>query len=144
VPAFGGGGPLIRERMPGSQSRAHSLCRVTLLVPESCVAGLRDLARVLRAQQQERTSGPLGWRNLSPSAELKVDAAAGARCVVRDTRAAGAERYCWTVTRIGEPYPVAAGRTGDASGARAQAEAALTAHLANQHESSRKRNGTDG
>jgi hypothetical protein len=53
-----------------------------------------------------------GWRRLSPSAELMVDPRSGARCAIRDTRAAGDERYYWTVTVIGEPDPVAAGRSG--------------------------------
>jgi hypothetical protein len=38
--------------------QARGLRRVTLLVPESCATGLRDLARVLRTQQQHRTAGP--------------------------------------------------------------------------------------
>jgi hypothetical protein len=41
----------------------------------------------------------------SPSAELMVDPRSGTRCAIRDTRAAGAERYYWTVTVFGEPDP---------------------------------------
>jgi hypothetical protein len=46
---------------------------------------------------------PLG--RLSPSAEPVVDPRSGTRCAIRDTRAAGAERYYWTVTVFGEPDP---------------------------------------
>jgi hypothetical protein len=117
------------KRPPASQSQeARGLRRVTLLVPESCAIGLRDLARVLRTQQRHRTAGPpLGWRTLSPSAELMVDPRSGTRCAIRDTRAAGTERYYWTVTLIGEPDPVAAGRIREIAEARAAAEAALAA-----------------
>jgi hypothetical protein len=129
VPASGGGGPVIGERSATAQSlRARGLRRVTLLVPESCAKGLQDLARGLRAQQGRRTAvAPLGWRRLSPSTELMVDPRLGARCAIRDTRVAGAERYYWTMTVIGEPDPVAAGRTADIAAARAQAEATLGA-----------------
>ena len=120
---------MIGERSPTAQSvHARGLRRVTLLVPESCAEGLLDLARGLRAQQGRRTAAaPSGWRRLSPSAELMVDPRLGARCAIRDTRVAGAERYYWTVTIVGEPDPVATGRTADIAAARAQAEAALGA-----------------
>jgi hypothetical protein len=115
---------VIEKRPPAAQARG--LRRVTLFVPdnESCAEGLRDLARVLRAQYRELTPGPpLGWRRLSPSAELMVHPGSGVRCTIRDTRAAGTERYHWTVTVVGEPGPVAVGRTVDAAEARSQAEA---------------------
>ena len=105
---------------------ARRLRRVTLLVPESCAEGLRDLARVLRARKRERTAGPpFGWRRISPSAELMVDLRAGVRCAIRDTRAAGGERYHWTVTVVGMSDPIATGRTNDVASVRLQAEAAL-------------------
>jgi hypothetical protein len=105
VPGLVGGGAVIEKGPPAAQARR--LRRVTLFVPESCAEGLRDLARVLRAQYRERTPGPpLGWRRLSPSAELMVDPEIGARCTIRDTRAADAERYHWTVSIVGEPGPV--------------------------------------
>jgi hypothetical protein len=114
--------------------RARGLRRVTLLVPESCATGLRDLARVLRTQQRHRTAGPpLGWRRLSPSAELMVDPRSGTRCAIRDTRRAGAERYCWTVTVFGEPDPVAAGRTAELQAARFEVETALAAYRGDWH-----------
>jgi hypothetical protein len=117
------------KRFPAYQSLPdRGLRRVTLIVPESCAMGLRDLARVLRTQQQHRTaSPPQAWRRLSPSAELMVDPRSGTRCAIRDTRVAGAGRYHWTVTVIGEPDPIAAGRIGEIADARAAAEAALAA-----------------
>jgi hypothetical protein len=51
-----------------------------------------------------------------------VDPESGAGCAIRDTRSAGAERCHWTVTVVGKPGPVAAGRAGDAAEARSQAE----------------------
>jgi hypothetical protein len=121
---------LMRKRLPAPQSRrVDGLCSVTLLVPESCAEGLRDLARVLRGRQRERTaSDPFGWRRISPSAELMVDHQSGARCSIRDTRGPGAERYHWTVTIVGEPAPVAVGRTADPGEARLCAEGAVLAH----------------
>ena len=121
---------LMGKRVPASQSRRpDGLCSVTLLVPESCAEGLRDLARVLRGRQRERTADhPFGWRKISLSAELMVDPQSGARCAIRDTRVAGGERYHWTVTVVGEPAPVAAGRTGEPAEARSHAEKALHAY----------------
>jgi hypothetical protein len=123
---------------PGHQSlQARGLRRVTVLVPESCAMGLRDLARVLRTQQRHRTAvTPLGWRRLAPSAELMVDPRSGRRCAIRDTRAAGAERYYWTVTVIGESHPVAAGRTAEPQAARFEVETALAAYRGDWHDMS--------
>jgi hypothetical protein len=123
---------VMRKRLPAPQfRRADGLCRVTLVVPESCAEGLRDLARVLRGRQRERTANPaFGWRRISPSAELMVDPACGARCAIRDTRGPGAARYHWTVTVVGEPDPVASGRAEQPAEARSQAEAALAGHCA--------------
>lgn len=126
------------KRSPGCQSlQARGLRRVTLLVPESCAIGLRDLARVLRTQQQHRTASPaFGWRRLSPSAELMVDPRSGTRCAIRDTRSAGADRYYWTVTVFGEPDPVAAGRTAELQAARFEVETALAVYAGDWHEMS--------
>src|SRR5215469_13752778 len=135
------------DRSPhASQSLyARRLRRVTLLVPESCADSLRDLARVFRARQQDRVAGPpLGWRRVGLSAELMVDPRSGARCAIRDTRAAGAERYHWTVAVIGERNPVAAGRAGDIAAARSQAESALNAHSTEERGQLVERNDTDG
>ena len=63
------------------------------------------------------------WRKLSTSAEV-VDPGCGARCAIRDTGAAGPDRYHWTVTAFYEPDPVVAGR-GELGQARSQAEMAL-------------------
>jgi hypothetical protein len=137
---------LMRKRLPASQSRrADGLCSVTLLVPESCAEGLRDLARVLRGRQRERTAAPpFGWRRISPSAELMVDPQSGARCAVRETRAQGAERYHWTVAVVGMPDLIATGRTSDVAAARSEAEAALGAYSTDRRDQLGKRNGTDG
>jgi len=80
----------MRGRRPVCQPpQARGLRRVALLVPESCAEGLRDLARD-RARQRERIAfPPLGWRKLSPSAELMVDPWCGARCAIRDAGALG-------------------------------------------------------
>jgi hypothetical protein len=120
--------PPNRHFRAGRRPRAGGLRSVTVLVPESCAEGLRDLARVLRTRQRERTTEPpFGWRKISPSAELMVDPERGARCAIRDTGAAGPERYHWTVTVFGETEPVAAGRAGELGEARSQVEAALAA-----------------
>jgi hypothetical protein len=126
------------KRSSGFQSlQTRGLRRVTLLVPESCAIGFRDLARVLGTQQRHRTAGPsLGWRRLSPSAELMVDPRSGVRCAIRDMRSAGAERYCRTVTVFGEPDPAAAGRTAELQAARFEVETALAAYAGDLHEMS--------
>jgi hypothetical protein len=135
----------MRRRLPAQSRRADGLCSVTLLVPESSAEGLRDLARVLRRRQRERTANPpFGWRKISPSAELIVDPQSGARCAIRDTRAAGGERYHWTVTAVGMPDPIASGRTSDVAAARSEAEAALGAYSMGERDQLEKRNGTDG
>ena len=59
----------------------------------------------------------------------KADPQSGVRCAIRDTHSAGAERYHWTVTVIGEPDPVAMGRKAELADARSQAEAALAEML---------------
>jgi hypothetical protein len=121
--------PLMREpRPPVRSQRSLGLRKVTLIVPEGCAEGLRDLARVLRARQRERTAEPpFGWRRVSPSAELMVDPERGVRCAIRDTGAVGPDRYHWTVAVFGEPEPMAAGRSGELGEARSQVEAALAA-----------------
>ena len=120
----------MRGQQASSRSlQARGLRRVTILVPVGCAEGLRQLARELRARQRDGTAGvTLGWRRLSPSAELFVDPESGARCAVRDTGALGAERYYWTVSAFGD-HQVAAGRTGEVAEARSQAEAALVAYM---------------
>ena len=82
------------QQASSTSLQARGLRRVTILVPVGCAEGLRQLARELRARQQVGTAGAmLGWRRLSPSAELFADPQSGARCAVRDTGALGAERY---------------------------------------------------
>ena len=63
------------------------------------------------------------WRVLSPSAQLMVDGASGARGIIRDTRADGAYRFYWSVIPSEESLPTAAGRTGGLARARSIAEA---------------------
>jgi hypothetical protein len=65
---------------------------------------------------------------------------------VRDPGHAGGgdQRYYWTVTVIGEPDPVAAGRTGDIGVARSRAEAASGAYSADEQGRLGRWNGADG
>ncbi len=70
------------------------------------------------------------WRLLSPSAQLTVDPASGARGIIRDTSADGAYRFHWSVIPSEESLPIAAGRTGGLARARSIAEAALRAYAA--------------
>jgi hypothetical protein len=99
-------------------------------VPAGCADGLRQLAGETScpAKGWNGRCDALGWRRLSPSAELFVDPESGARCAVRDTGALGAERYYWTVSAFGD-HQVAAGRTGEVTEARTEAEAALAAYI---------------
>jgi hypothetical protein len=118
-------------RRPSRLSRACRLRKVTLFVPQGCVEGLRQLACELRNREQtERDAEASGWRTLSPSAELMLNAECGARCAVRDTGASGEKRFHWTVAILGRTHPVAAGRTGERAEARLLAEAALRAYAA--------------
>jgi hypothetical protein len=119
------------SRPPFQSPRAPRLRKVTVLVPEGCAEGLRQFARDLCQRQEAGWSDAAGqWRKLSPSAELMVDPGCGARCAIRDTGAAGSDHYHWTVTVLGEPDPVAAGRTAELVEARSQAEAALAGQRA--------------
>ena len=70
------------------------------------------------------------WRILSPSAQLIVDPASGARGIIRDTGADGAYRIHWSVIPSGEPLPIAAGRVGGLARARSIAKEALRAYAA--------------
>jgi hypothetical protein len=56
-----------------------------------------------------------------------VNPECGARCAIRDTGAAGADRYHWTVTVFSEPASVTATRAGELAEARTLAEEALAA-----------------
>jgi hypothetical protein len=70
------------------------------------------------------------WRILSPSAQLIVDPASGARGIIRDTGIDGAYRFHWSVIPSGEPLPIAAGRVGGLARARSIAKEALRAYAA--------------
>jgi hypothetical protein len=99
---------------------------VALLVPEEGADAVRLFAQELRDRLWlEPPSRSAEWLKLSPSAELFVDPECGARCAVRDTGAAGGNRYLWNVTMSREIDPVATGRTAESAEARRQAEAAL-------------------
>jgi hypothetical protein len=68
------------------------------------------------------------WRVLSPSAQLIIEPASGARAIIRDTCADGAYRFHWSVIPSEESLPISAGRTGGLARARAIAEEALRAY----------------
>jgi hypothetical protein len=68
------------------------------------------------------------WLLVSPSTQLIVHPASGARAVIRDTGADGAYRFHWSVIPSEESLPIAAGRTGGLARARAIAEEALRAY----------------
>jgi hypothetical protein len=136
VPGFFCGGPLMRQSRPSSRpQRAQRLCKVTILVPEYCAEGIRQFARELRARHQaEPAPTRFEWRALSPSAELMVSPERSVRCAVRDTRAPGPDRFCWTVAILGQLEPVAKGRAKSRGEARLLAEAALAAYFADWDE----------
>ena len=70
------------------------------------------------------------WRHISPTTQLIVEPASGARAVIRDTCADGAYRFHWSVIPSEESLPIAAGRTGGLARARSIAEEALHAYAA--------------
>jgi hypothetical protein len=70
------------------------------------------------------------WCVLSPSAQLIVDPASGARGIIRDTCAGGIYRFHWSVIPSEESLPIAAGRTGGLGRARSIVEEALRAYAA--------------
>ena len=65
------------------------------------------------------------WHILSPSAQMIIEPASGARGIIRDTCADGAYRFHWSVIPSEQSLPIAAGRTGGLGRARAIAEEAL-------------------
>jgi hypothetical protein len=136
----------MRQGRPSSRSlRAQRLCKVTVLVPESCAEGIRQFAQELRNRQW---NGPVPvtpqWRAISPSAELMLSPERSARCAVRDTRAPGADRFRWTVAVLGQLDPVAEGRTENRAEARSLAEAAVAAYFANRADQSGGGSARDG
>jgi hypothetical protein len=126
----------MHQSRPSSRpQRAQRLCKVTILVPEYCAEGIRQFAHELRAQHQaEPAPTRFEWRALSPSAELMVSPERSVRCAVRDTRAPGPDRFCWTVAILGQLDPVAKGRAKSRAEARLLAEAALAAYFADWDE----------
>jgi len=67
-----------------------------------------------------------------------------ARCVVRDTRVLGVDRYRWTVAVLGQLEPVAEGRAENRAEARSLAEAAVAAYFADPAELSGGESAGDG
>jgi hypothetical protein len=131
---------------PSSRSlRAQRLCEVTVLVPEDCAERIRQFAQELRVRHRaESDPTPLRWLALSPSAELMISPDCSARCVVRDTRAAGGDRFRWTVGALGQLDPIAEGRAENREEARALAEAAVETYFANRVEPSGGGSARDG
>src|SRR5208282_1004083 len=76
------------------------------------------------------------WQTVSPNAELMISPDWRARCIVRDTRALGGDRFRWTVAVLGQLDPVAEGWTENRVEACSLAEAVVTAYLANRAEPS--------
>ena len=116
---------------PSRSPSAQELCKVTVLVPMDCVERIRQFAQKLRAQQHvEPVPARPEWQTISPSVELVISRDCSARCAVRDTRAAGEDRFRWTVAVLGQLDPVAEGRAKDRAEARLQAETAAAAYFA--------------
>ena|SRR5215467_5042791 len=121
------------ERRPTSRPRPAQLCKVTVLVPKDCGARIRQFAHELRARKHaEPIPTRLEWQTVSPSVELMISQDCSARCVVRDTRAAGEDRFRWTVAVLGELDPIAEGRAENRLEARRLAEAAVAAYFTNR------------
>src|SRR5712691_1907012 len=120
-------GSRLRKRGdPFRSPQPRGLYKVAVLVPKECADAVRRFARELRARRwSEASPRNREWRKLSLSAELFTDPECRARCAVRDTRAAGPDRYLWSVTVSWDTDPVAEGRTAELAEARQQAEAAL-------------------
>ena len=116
---------------PSRSPSAQELRKVTVLVPMDCVERIRQFAQKLRAQQHiEPVPARPEWQTISPSVELVISRDCSARCAVRDTRAAGEDRFRWTVAVLGQLDPVAEGRAKDRAEARLHAETAAAAYFA--------------
>jgi hypothetical protein len=101
---------LMREGRSATLS-AQGLCEVTVLVQQDCAERIQQFAHELRARQHaEPLPTRLEWQIVSPIAELVVSRDCSAHCVVRDTRAAGEDRFRWTVAVLGQLGPIAEGR----------------------------------
>jgi hypothetical protein len=147
VPGFVRGSALMYQDRPSSRLflRAQGLCKVTVLVPEGCAKGIRQFAYELRARHgAEPAQTAPKWLALSPSAELMVSPERSARCAVRDTGAAGRDRFRWTVAVLGQLDPVAEGRTENRAEARLFAEAAVAAYFAGRAQPSGGGSARDG
>jgi hypothetical protein len=129
-------------RLLSRPPRAQGLCKVTVLVPKDCAEQIRQFAHELRGW---RHAGPLPtrleWQTVSPSAELMVSPDCSARCVVRDTRAPGGDRFRWTVAVLGQLDPVVEGRAKSRAEARLLAETAVAGYFADRAEPISARDG---
>jgi hypothetical protein len=122
VPDFVRGGPLMRRRRPVVPvPRALRLRKVTVLVPDSSVEGLRQFARELCPGGKRW--GPPMWPGSggssvpAPSCWSILGAARGVRSGTLELPP-GPDRYHWAVTLLGEPDPVTMERTGELAEAR--------------------------
>jgi len=70
-------------------------CTVPLFAPFVEISTGRSLGDDPGEMAEETEASPAArqWRRLSPSGKLMVDPERGARCAIRDTGAAGADRY---------------------------------------------------
>ena len=119
--------------MPDNRSRsqagvARRLRRVTVRIPEIYVESIRLFADEVRKEWQDDPASLQKWTRITQSAELIVEPECRARGIIRDTRAAGVDRFHWSVVPPNQPRPVAEGRTGEIARARSVAEAALRAY----------------
>ena len=122
---------MLGRRLPSRSPRALGLRKVTVLVPEGCVASIQQVASELSAWRElGQARGTPQWRTVSLSAQLMIDHDCLARCSIRDTGAARADRFLWSVTLLGQLDPIAAGRAGEIAEARALAEQALGVYVA--------------
>ena len=118
-------------------SQATRLRRVCVQVPGDYAEDLRRFARELRTRQPgEPANAAPEWRRLSPSAELLVDPECGARGIIRDTRARGADRFHWSVLAPDQSLTVASGHTGKITRGRWLAQMELRAFVENWREQS--------
>jgi hypothetical protein len=112
------------ERRPQEAARLRRVC---VRVPEDYAEDLRRFARELRTGQRGEPSSAPGWRRVSPSTELIIDAECQASGIVIDTQARGTERFHWSVLAADQSHIVAAGHTGTIVRGRWLAETALRA-----------------
>ena len=145
VPGVVRGSALMPQGRSSSRSlRAQRLCKVHGPRPGRLRRGHPAVRQELRARHAEPAHTPHEWRALGPSAELMVSPEYGARCIVRDTRVPGADRFRWTVAVLGQLDSVAEGRAKNRAEARSLAEAAVSAYFADRADPSGGGSACDG